>query len=202
MPFTSHQREQLADYKAQIEMTSYKWGLGIPAFMLILSFIPSGLIPHRNASRVSDPSASLIDLIGFPYVLLGVLAIAALLLLYFFTSYRYFKIRKDLEEEEVLTFQTRVRDVVHKRDADLPEIEVKISPPFQGKHSIEFIDFLNFPPLMRGQTVEITATKHAHYPFSIIPQAPPATKGQNKQADDIQAALDMLKKLKGDQPGS
>ena len=199
MPFDSTQLEQLNDYKSKVELTSLKWGLGMPAFMGILSFIPSGLIPHRNAGRVSNPDASLADMIGVPYLLLGLLALATILLLYFFNSYRYFKIRKDLAEQEMITFQTRVREVVRKGGGGMPEIELKIAPPVEGKYSIEFIDFLNFPFLSRGQTVEITASKHALFPFSISKVN--QESGAANQKDDIQAAMDLIKKLKDQQQG-
>lgn len=191
MKLESKESAKLWKYKEKIEKTIFGYGIGIPIFLLVVSFIPAKFIPHRNAARVSDGDASLAELIGVIPLILIVIGLSVGLVLYLMSEYKYLKISADVIERKKVIFKGNVQNVVIKKGAGLKEIELFISPPYKNNRSIEFIDFPNFPRLTVGQEVEIEATVNALYPLKITPL------GFNEQVDaDLQKALDILKNLK------
>ncbi len=187
---TLEERARLREYKEKIQPVIFGAGIGIPLFILVLSFIPMGFIPHRSAARVSDGSQSLADMLGILPTILLVFGIGALIMFFLMNSYNYFKLLKDIDEKEKIKFQVKVGRVLYKSGAGPQEIEVFFRPAIKNKFSVEFIAFRNFPKIKKGDEVEIEATSNALYPLSI------KKLGGSQNITDIQSALDLLNQLK------
>ncbi len=183
------ERARVREYKEKIEKTTAMFAGGIATFLLVLSFIPAGFIPHRNARRV-DGNSSLADLLGVGPTLLFAFIIGALIAAYLLNGYKYFAILKDLKEEEKDLVKVKVEKVVRKDGGGgMTEIELFFKPRYKNRRSFEFIDFRNFPRVSKGQEVEIEITRNALHPIAIRPigEAP---------IDDVATALELIRKLK------
>ena len=178
MKLDSKERLRLIKYQEKIERVIFGWGIGIPVFLLVFSFIPAKFIPSRKVGSGSD---SLIDLLGFLPVFLFVVLFAAALIGYFMYAYKYLKIKDDVIERNKVVLNVKVHRVIPKSGNGPQEIELRFYPPYKGHHKLDFIDFPNFPLLQTHQIVEIEATQNALHPLSIKPKDSPM--------DDLQEAL-------------
>lgn len=199
MKLSKTQAVQLETYKAKIDrvLLSYTLGTGVIAF-LILIFIPVRSIPHRSARRIENMSGTLGDQIGVVSVFLLVAAVVTMLLLYLLHAYRYRKLLRDLQAREKEVIKVRATKLVAKEGPGPQEIELFFQPSFAGKNSIEFIDYPNFPPVRKGELIELELSKHAHVPLQIrsVAEEKPFRSSVSKQEfDEAMETIRMMQNL-------
>ena len=171
---TARQSTRLREHLQKVELNVFGAGLGIPFFLLIVSFIPAGFLPGRKAARVADQSASLVSMLGF-LPLLGIIIIfAGLLLWYLMRSYKYPELKKDVIERDKVTLHTRVYRVDTVRADDGVKHDVIFGPGYENINRVTFTNYPGFPVLYKGQNIHIEFTRHAHYPLSITTPSAPA----------------------------
>ncbi len=175
---------KLEAHKEKISNLILTWGGGLFALLFIVSFIPMGLLPRKRRLSVSDPSLSIFDSMGVAPTLLMLFLIAGALSVYLYHSFKYAKISKDVIEQEKITLEVKVVNVIYKQGGGPQEIDLFFSPPYNSVHKVEFVDERNFPRLHKNQEIKLVLTKNALYPLSIQPK------------DEIENILNILKGLK------
>ena len=162
---------KLERYKERILNLIFKCSGGTFDVLLIVSFIPMGLIPTKRIRTISNPDLSIFESMGIMPTLLMLLIISGSICLYLYFSFKYAKLSKDVIEQKKVTLDVKVRNVIYKQGQGPQEIDLFFSPPYGSVNKVQFIGEDEFPRLQIDQEVKLVLTKNALYPLSIEPKS-------------------------------
>lgn len=182
-PLTIQEKIKLRAYKDKIANLIVMWGVGVFVFLLIVCFIPMGLLPKKRRVEISNPDLSIFDSMGVFPTFAMLLIIAGGLAAYLYFSYKYPKLVKDLSEQKKVILDVTVRNIIYKQGGGPQEIALYFSPPYQSINKIDFIGEKQLPPMYKNQEIQLIITKNALYPLQVKPK------------NDINEIMNVLSKI-------
>ena len=146
------------------------WGGGVFVLLIVFSVIPMGLIPKKRRVEISDPNLTMFESLGVLPTLIMIFSISGALVLYLYFSFKYAKLKKDLEEKKKVVLHVKAKNVNYKQGPGPQEIDLYFSPSYNKVNKVTFIDEPSFPRLRKDQEVILLLTKNALHPLGIRPK--------------------------------
>lgn len=140
----------------------------IMALLIIVSFfIPVGFLPSRRSYRLRDldKSLTLSQLIGIVPTLIFLTLIGFLFFVVVLRHTKYFKLKKDLIDGNILTFETKIIRIRELAGDAEKEYDVYLE---KNDASLEKLNYLisEFPNLRKGDSIRVTLTQNAKFVLS------------------------------------
>lgn len=161
---------KLKAYKEKVSNLIIMWGGGVFILLLIISSIPTGLLPKKRNITISNPDLNMFESIGILPTLIILIIISGLTSFYVYNNFKYSKLSKDVIEQKKIILKVIVENVIYKEGPGPKEIDLFFSPPYNSTNKIEFVGEDNFPKLYKNQEIELTLTKNALFPLGIKPK--------------------------------
>ena len=177
---TPEQLATLEKQKKKADWAVFGKSFYFPGILLIFSLIPTKYLAFlkifsRRGRNATLDDASLMQDLGPLYVLGGILAFYLLFVVVFAITYRYFGLRKDLQEQEVLHLEGKVKNLKVINDYGTKYYDLYFSPSHQGRSRVRYYEAHPFFYILsKGQKVTLIVSKSAFFPLSLIPGEMPS----------------------------
>ncbi len=181
--------QAIENHKIKVNRTAFIAGFIAFVFPISISYVPFGIIPGRRASRIQDPSGTVVEMFGTSTTWMMVALFSLFIAIITLADMGYFKMRKDLKEGKYFTFKGRIKEVLINKKTSPVEIFVATQPQLDDIEHFVFMDYPDFPSLYQGQEVEITLTENARIPFRIMTK----NEARTKEMDDMQIMQNLFK---------